>query len=120
MSLVDLFRDREKVFKPGIMVRIIARPGIPENVQAYGIVIEDYFRYKETRQSGFQIYAFPKNTHGLILELTSWNEALVLVGEKIFIISLFFIKPISIEKVITSDNTFLSCSLIMSSSVDTD
>ena len=117
MDVTDLIRNREKALTPGTMVKIIARPGIPENVQAYGIEVENYLLYKTTRQAGFRVFMFPKDTHGLILELGGgWNEALVLIDEKIFIISLFFIRPVNV----TDDyNTFLSCSFV-SSSVDTD
>jgi len=102
------------------MVKVIARPGIPENVQAYGIEIEDYLLYKTTRQAGFRVFMFPKDTHGLILELGGgWNEALVLIDEKIFIISLFFIRPVDTEKFTNDYEMFLSCSFV-SSSADTD
>jgi hypothetical protein len=101
------------------MVKIIARPGVPENTQAYGIEVENYFLYKTTRQTGFRVFMFPKDTLGLIVELGGgWNEALVLIDEKIFIVSLFFIRPISTEITTDDFDTFMSCSF--TSSADTE
>ncbi len=93
-DLLNRIRNQRKVFKPGTLVKIISKPEMPENTKPYGIEILDYVAYKKIRETGLRVWTFPRNTVGLVLELSSWNEALVLIYEKIYLVSLFFIKPL--------------------------